>query len=134
MLCGRAPAVLPRARPHNLITRCRSCTGMGLLAFGCPINNPDRAEKIWIDVNRLRFVNVRRHDWIMGIHVWAIESGILIGEDTVPETGLEVRFSHQDVPSGDGEARHRCRSGPCASEVSSVASRELAPRSRARSR
>jgi len=63
---------------------------MGLLAFGCPINNPDRAEKIWIDVNRLRFVNVCRHDWIMGIHVWAIESGILIGEDTVPETGLEV--------------------------------------------
>src|SRR4051794_28349462 len=55
-----------------------------------------------------------------------------------PSHGLRsltvMRFSHQDSPSTDGQERHHCRLGPCVSEVSSVASRELAPRSRARSR
>jgi hypothetical protein len=41
--------------------------------------------------------------------------------ETGPVHGLadSVRFSHQDLPSADAWRRHRCRSGPCASECQS---------------
>ncbi|MGR7026350.1 hypothetical protein [Geodermatophilus sp. URMC 62] len=53
---------------------------------------------------------------------------------SAPTFEQSMRFSHQDSPSADGWERHRCRSGPRASEVSSAACREPASRARARSR
>jgi hypothetical protein len=44
-----------------------------------------------------------------------------------------MRFSHQDSPSADAWERHRCRSGPCVSEVPKAAWLQPAPKSRARS-